>query len=341
MSSYIPRFIKFYAGHKTAHVKADPAILETEFKELKKSLEQLSELQGFSCDQEFVRSLKEQIEEDHTLYDTPDTKTQIIEALKTLMLVAIYDESSPGVAALKIRTLRRLFIRMYSQSGKKWTRDQLRHMWFVSERLAAWQTYFLSYTNAGSTIVNDDYESVILKWADPKVRKSRDPDEDNILVDAMIHWFERKKLSHRSFYDKKVIEAGDYLEEKIAPAIKNTLAFVQLIQLETFSTLAKVNWSYEEYEIFRRCTESMLKDREHYRTALETRYIAVLAGDRKKLELEDFKLPAKFRPWKKHIFEKARHLVLPTDKVEFDEVMAELETAIIHRAYNIIESVPA
>jgi hypothetical protein len=336
--SYIPRFIKIYAGHKADDVKLNPVILETAFE---KSLEDLSVLPGFSVQQEFVRSLKEEIEADHALYDLPDNKEQIQACLKALMRVAVYDESAQSTVVEKVRTLRRLFIRLYSQAGTKWTRAQLRHVWFVSERLAAWHTYFLSYTNSGSTIVNDDYESVILKFADPKVRKGRNPDEDNILVDAMVHWFERKKLSHRSFYDKKKIEAGDYLEEAIAPAIKNTLAFVQLIQLDTFNTKGKVNWSFEEYEIFRRCTEAMLEDREHYRSALETRFIAVLAGEPEKLELDDFKLPPKYRPWKKHIFTTARRLTLPTDKLQFDVRMEELESAIIHRAYNIIESVPA
>jgi hypothetical protein len=336
--SYISRFIRIYAGHPAADVKTDPAIIEQAFG---KSLEDLSMEPGFSVQQEFVRSLKRQIEDDHARYDTPDTKTQIIECLKALLLVAIYDESSPGTVVLKIRTFRRLFMRVYSQSGTTWTRAQVRHVWFVSERLAAWQTYFLSYTNSGSTIVNDDYESVILKWADPDVRGKRNPDKDNILVDAMINWFTRRKLSHRSFYDKKAIEGGDYLEEAITPAVKNTLAFVQLVQLETFSTQGKVNWSYAEYDVFRRCTESLLEAREHYRTALETRFIPVLAGERDALELEDYKLPEKFRPWKKRIFDETLYISLPTDKAQFDQTMKKLESTIIRRAHHIIESVPA
>ena len=256
--SYIPRFIKLYADPvAAARIKSDPKVFEEAFGE---PVDVLVKRPGFSSQQDFVGSLWDEIQNDHAAhYDKPDTTQQIIECLKRLMQVAIYDE--PSSAALKIRTLRRLFIRIYSQARTKWTRAQLRHVWFVSERLAGWKTYFISYTNSGATIVNDEYKSVIRVWADPKVRQSRNPDEDNILVDAMINWFSRNRLSHRSFYDKKAIEAGDYLEEAITPAIKNTLAFVQLVQLDTFSTAAKVNWSYAEYDLFNRCTERMIEIR--------------------------------------------------------------------------------
>jgi len=336
--SYIPQFIKLYADDTTAaRLKTDPTVFTEAFDE---TLEVLMKQPNFSSQQEFVGSLRQEITNDNAIYDTPDTAQQIIECLKRLMRVAVYDDSPPGMVMLKIRTLRRLFMRIYSRTGTKWTKAQMRHVWFVSERLAGWKTYFLSYTNSGATIVNDEYKSIIRVWADPKVRKSRNPDEDNILVDAMVNWFARNKMSQRSFYDKKKIEAGDYLEDEIAPAIKNTLAFVQLVQLDTFSTAAKVNWSYAEYDLFNRCTERMIEIRKHYKLAFETRFIPVLAGDPEKLELEDYELPKQYWPWKKRIFDKTHYLHLPREKQKFDDVMGTLKKAIIRRACRIIESVP-
>jgi hypothetical protein len=101
-----------------------------------------------------------------------------------------------------------------------------------------------------------------------------------------------------------------------------------------------VGRAYKEYELFSKDNEEQLKDREHYRPALETRFIALLAGKPEDLELEDYKLPEPFRPWKKRIFSKAHFLQLPPNKNEFEDVMRKLEAAVIHRAYRIIESVP-
>jgi hypothetical protein len=85
----------------------------------------------------------------------------------------------------------------------------------------------------------------------------------------------------------------------------------------------------------------MIEARQHYKPVLETRFIPVLAGEPQKLELDDYKLPQQFRPWKKRIFDKTHYVYLPRDKQKFDDVMKTLETAIIRRACRIIENVPA
>jgi hypothetical protein len=36
-----------------------------------------------------------------------------------------------------------------------------------------------------------------------------------MLADAIVNWFERNKVGRRSFYDKKRIEAGDFIKEPL------------------------------------------------------------------------------------------------------------------------------
>jgi hypothetical protein len=226
-------------------------------------------------------------------FETADKARQISECLKALLLIAVYDDSEPTTVLLTIKVQRALFIAMY---GGGWQKEQRQHFDFVADRLGSWHAYFLSYTNAGSTVLNDDYTDIINKYADPQVRKTRNPDEDNMLADAVTNWFDRNKVGRRrSFYDKKKIEAGDFLKEAIAPAVRNALAFVQLVHLDTFTAKSKVNWSYEEYELFNEYNEEQLKeamvltlgakDRELYKLAFESRLIAVIAGDPTKLKL--------------------------------------------------------
>jgi hypothetical protein len=85
----------------------------------------------------------------------------------------------------------------------------------------------------------------------------------------------------------------------------------------------------------------MIELRKHYKVALETRFIPVLAGEPEKLEFEDHELPKEYLGWKKRIFDKTHYVHLPRDKQKFDDVMRTLKAAIIRRACRIIESVPA
>jgi hypothetical protein len=335
--SYIPQLIPIYAQHTVADVESRKEILERAFGG--RTLNELSELPGFSKDQHLVRTLKQALENDQALYDTADTAEQISNGLKALMRIAIYHDASPTTVALMIDTLRDLFLAIYAV---RWTAAQRRHFEFVAGRLRGWHAYFLSYTNRGATIVNDEYRSVIKKYIDPQVRKSRRPDRDNMLADAIVNWLERRKLGRRSFYDKKRIEAGDYLEHAIEPAVRDALAFVQLVQLDTFDAAENVvNWSFREFDLFNRLNEAQLVGQAHYRAAFESRFIAVLLGEPTDLELADYMLPLDFRPWKRRIFADAKNLRLPADKPGFDAVMKSLEAAILHLAYRIIENVPA
>jgi hypothetical protein len=64
------------------------------------------------------------------------------------------------------------------------------------------------------------------RCSDADVIKQCDPDEDNLLVEAIVKCL-RRRLLNRSFYDKHDIKVGDNLNFKIGPACNNTFAFVQ------------------------------------------------------------------------------------------------------------------
>ena len=332
--SQLEQLIRLYASHTVAEIASDPKILEQEFG---KPIHELALAPGFSAVQDFVKTIKSSIEDDKDRYETGDRAQQIREGLKSVLRLAVYDASEPAIVAKKIDTLRDLFVLMHADV---WTAEQRQHFDFVASCMRDWATYFLSYTNSGATILNDKYKRIISVYADPEVRKKRDRDKDNILADAIVHGLERRRLNRRSFYDKRTIEAGDYVAEAIAPAATRTIAFLQLIQPETFNPGKPVNWSHKEFELFRQYNEEQLKAHEAYRAAFETRFIAILLGEPEELAVEDYKIPAEFRSWKKHVFEEAHFLKLPAKKRSFDDVMVQIEDAIIYRAYKIIENVP-
>jgi hypothetical protein len=335
--SYIPALIPIYAANPADEVKRVPALLENAFG---RSVLELSALPGFPADQEFVHSLKRSIEDDASRYQTADKALQVSECLKALMRLAMYEESPPSTVLLMIDTLGALLTAMY---GGGWSPAQRSHFDFVADKLHAWHAYFLSYTNAGARVINDDYDTVIRKHTDPVVRKARDRDKDNMLADAIVNWFERHRVGRRSFYDKKKLEAGDLLKADIEPAVRNALAFIQLVHLDIFTGKGKshVNWPFEEYKVFTDYNDSVLKGHAHYRVDFESRLIPVIAGDPAALKLPDHKLTHRdHRPWRDRLFDKALYLELPMNKSVFDKVMGDLESAVVHRAYRIIDNVP-
>lgn len=337
--SDLDHLIRIYARHTVSEIASDPDLLQNNETGFGVTVQELAARPGFSAEQAFVQRQKQAIEAERARYSVADNATQISECLKELLRVAIYDDSAPATVTTRIDVLRGLFREMYAD---RWSAAQRDHFDFVADCLREWHTYFLSYTNAGAPIVNGAYNTVIRRFADPQVRKRRNRDTDNILADAIVHALERRRLSRRSFYDKDKIGPGDNLEATIGPAATRTLAFLQLVQLETFATpQAQVNWSFKEYELFNRYNEEQLKQHPEYRNVFETRFIAILAGERKKIELADSAVPDQYREWKKRVFDTAHFVELPVSAPRFEEIIMRLEQAIIERAYSIIESVPA
>ena len=340
--SFIPQLVAIYAAHKVDDINKQPELREVPFG---KSLQELSAADTFPADEDLVRDLKLSVEADAANYATADKKLQISECLKALLRLSVYDESPPTTVALRIKTLQALLAAMYAHG---WSQPQKDHFNFVASCLGMWHAYFLSYTNSGATVVNDDYKAVIRKHADPVIRKARDPDKDNMLPDAIVNWLDRHKGGRRSFYDKKAIEAGDFLKEAIAPAVRNGMVFIQLVHLDTFTSKQKVNWSFEEYRVFMEYNDEVSKNQKDYRIVFESRLIPVIAGDPIKLNLPDEKLKTgdnkvfeARKQWRDRLFAAPHYLTLPTDKAKFEGVMQTLEEAIMRRAYRIIESVPS
>jgi hypothetical protein len=332
--SHLPQLISIYAARPIADVAANPAILETAFGQ---SLDALALLPGFAADQEFVREQKSLIEASLPRLDTADRSQQIGQCLRELLQLAIYDDAPATTVMLKFDTVRDLLLAMYAAN---WNKDQREHFAFVAARLRGWRTYFLSYTNSGATIVNDKYKSIISRYVDPQTRQARSREQDNLLADAIIHELQRRRMNRRSFYDKRAIEPGDPLRSTIQPAATETLAFLQLIQLDIFTKPPAENWPFQEYQFFEGYNADLAADRQRYRQAFDTRYIAILAGKPEEVTLDDMATPPAYRLWKTRILQAAHFLELPASKQKFEAIITELQRAILSRAYRLIDMVP-
>jgi len=332
--SYIDDLIPIYAKHPVAEVKAQPRFIEGAFG---RPLSELALLPGFSKDQEFVESLKSQIEDHKAEFETADKKVQIGKCLRSLFNFVLFDKAELSTVNLKVETARRLFVEIYAETN--WSVSQRRHFDFVCERLKEWNSYFLSYTNQGGKIVNVKYKAVIDVYTAPDVLAKRDRDQHNILADAIVNCLRRRLLVRRSFYDKDNIGAGDNLDDKITPAASKTFAFVQLVQLETFDVSREVNWSYKEYQIFHKHNELELNGRDEYRQVFKKRFAAILAGERGDLQLS--LIPWDYELWFNRIFGEKHFLTLPLQSDLFEDTMKQLADAIVNVTLQIIDNVPS
>ncbi len=331
--SHFPQLISIYAAHPIANVAANPAILETAFRQ---PLDALAVLPGFAADQEFVREQKSLIEDSLPLLETADRSEQIKQSLKTLLQLAIYDDAPATTVMLKFDTVRDLLLAMYAAN---WNSDQREHFTFVAARLRGWRTYFLSYTNSNANIVNDKYQLIISRYVDPKSRQAR-RQQDNLLADAIVQELQRRRINRRSFYDKRAIEPGDPLRSTIQPAATETLAFLQLIQLDIFNKPPADNWPFKEYQFFEGSNAGLAADRQRYRQAFDDRYIAILTGKPEDVTPDDMATPPAYRSWKERILKGARFLELPASRHTFEETITKLKRTILLRAYGLIDMVP-
>ena len=331
---YIEKLVTIYARHSVTDVKTQPKFIEDVFG---KPLAELALLPGFSKEQELVEGLKLQIEDHKAEFETPDKKAQIGNCLRQLLSLVLYENAEVSMVNLKMSTLRQLFLEIYG--SKNWSPPELRHFEFIYERLKDWNSYFLSYTNQGGKILNARYKAIIDLYTAPDVLAKRNPEQDNILVDAIVNCLRRRLIVRRSFYDKENIKVGDNLEDKITPAASKTFAFVQLVHLETFDVSKPVNWPYKEYEVFHKYNEQELKDREEYRQVFKKRFAAILAGE--KSDLQPSLVPWSYELWLKRIFVESHYLTLPCQVDPFEEAMKELAGTIVNVAFQIIDNIPS
>jgi len=333
MSERLDKLVTLYGRQSVEQVKNDPTLLEQAFG---KSLENLASEIGFRKDQELVESLKSHIEGHLHVLDTPDRVQQIAQCLKMLLKIAMYDRAAKSMRDLKIETMGALFEQMFS-SG--WSNSRKAHFGFVKEKIKHWNSYFISYANGGAKVINSVYRSVIDLYVEPEVIRQRNPDEDNLLVDAIVNRLQ-KRLMIRSFYDRKDIKLGDNLNLKIGTACKNIFVFLQLVQLETFDVFRDRNWCFEEYTHFHRSNEEELAAHTEYRDVFHKRFFAILAGD-KPDDVCPPDVPFEYEPWSLLIFNEKHHLPLPKDTVEFDKAIAKIADELLQTSYQIIENVPA
>jgi hypothetical protein len=330
MSERLDKLVTLYAKHSVDKLKSDPKLLEQAFG---KSHDELAREWGFPEDQALVENLRLQIENRKAKLATPDRAQQIAECLKMLLKFAMYDKES--TRDLKIETIAGLFEQMFFAG---WSGPQQAHFGFVKEKIKRWNSYFISYTNDSAKATNKIYGSVIDLYIDAEVIKQRNPDKDNLLVDAIVNRL-RKRLLNRSFYDKHDIKLGDDLKLKIGPACKNTFAFVQLVQLETFDVLKKVNYCFEEYNLFSNANEEEITAHTEYRDVFRKRFFAILAGDTPD-QVRPPDLPYDYEPWSDRIFAEQHRMTLPKDSGEFDKTVARLADELLNVKYQIMANVP-
>jgi hypothetical protein len=334
MTERLDKLVALYAKQSVEQLKNDPTLLKCAFG---KSHDELAREWGFSEDQEFVESLALFIESRREKLATPDHAQQIAECLKMLLQIAMYDKSTKSTRDFKIETLSSLIGKMFSAG---WSSPQKEHFAFVKEKVKCWNSYFISYTNDGAKVTNDIYKAVIELYVDPAVTKQLKPEEDNLLVEAIINRLGKRLLVNRSFYDKRDIKLGDDLNGKIGPACKNTFTFVQLVQLETFDMRKPLNWCFEEYRLFHKGNEDEVMAHTEYREVFRKRFCALLAGETPD-HVRPPCVPFEYEAWSSRIFAEQRRATLPKTTGPFDDTIAELAQELIRVKYQIMENVPA
>jgi hypothetical protein len=331
----LKKLIILYATHSVANVKEDATLLENTFG---KPLEELVTEWGFSQNQEIVENLKSLIESREKQLTAPDKKAQIVECLKILLNLSIYDNSIKSTIELKMDIMRELFFRMIVVP-QNWSDGQKKHFDFVFNLLKDWNCYFISYTNDGAKAINKKFDQVINLYVDKSVLDKRDWNRDNLLADAIVNRLKRENL-RLSFYDKENIKVGDNLEDKIKPACKKTFAFVQLVQRETFYAIDRTNWCFEEYQIFLQSDKEKLKDNVQYKQIFRKRYNTILT-DIDKENLLPADNPYEYESWIQRIFKEEHFLVLPSDADNFDITVHKLACEIVNLKYQFIANVPS
>jgi len=332
VSDYIDKLVSIYAKYGIDRVRNDRALI---FKTFGKTREELANDSVFPRAEGFVEDLQQQFVEDmETMLLNLDVKQQIVECLKRLLNLAMFELGQKMERDLKLETLRNLLVRRY---GHGWSAEQRAHVDFVFGKLKDWNTYFLSYTNEGAQAINQIYKRVIERYVPPDIIKQRDRAKDNLLADAIIEGL-RKQLFKNGFYDKNVIKVGDNLMAKIGPACGNTFAFVVLVQLETFDALKIPNWCFEEYTVFLAANQASLADAHQYQDVFGKRFNALLTGEKKNVCPP--MIPFRYQSWSDRIFTAQRYLQLPRDPDDFQESVRELAEEILQLKYQIIGSVP-
>ena len=330
MATMLDEIIALYASQPIGEA-IDESVLEKNFG---KSVDELSKDWYFPAQRILVEDLQAKLKE--AVIDTNPTGSPAVEVSQSLKL--LFDlalaEAGPQQREQKLNILSELARRRFSSN---WSDAQRKHFDFVLQRIKAWNCFFLSYTNSGATHINKSYADVIGRSVDKEARKKMQ--NDNLLAESLIrHLVDRHNLK-RAFYDKRDVKPGDDLSAKIGPACRNSFAFLQLIQLDTFNAV-KPNWSYEEYTQFDLGNKEVLKENTAFQQLFVKRFTAVVAADQVE-EVKPAHVPLDYRGWFTRALTPQRFEYLPRKAQPFEAKMKEVANEIIRFIYSIIESVPA
>jgi hypothetical protein len=331
MIDYEQRLIAFYSEHEVDAVRTQPGLIEHEFD---KSVEELSADPTFVQIKNFVETQRLYIEDRHSNWRVLGPRAQVAGCLKMLLNQAMFPDEARAMFERKMDIQKRLLIEMY---GGNWSEQQRAHFEYMFGALMTWKSYFLSYTNDAAPIINARFNRVILRHVDSRVRGARDKARDNLLADAIVERL-RVRNVQSCFYDKTDIAVGQKLSARIQGAIDNVFAFIQLIQTETFYAVMD-NWSFREWESFKRGSTEKLEGRAYFRDVFEERFAAILADNN--ANLRNPNIPDNYRQWHDLIFTETHHLELPTDPEKFDTAMKTLAGRIVNLQHEIVATVPS
>jgi hypothetical protein len=344
--SDLSRLIALFANNSIQAIRDDPSLLVTAFDDelqtTERTIDVLMNRHQFPELRELVERLKRIIErmEEDPEFIKADPKAQVSRSLRALFRFVRFENVPDITLEFRAKALRDLLLGHYG-ADVTWSPAQRKHFDFVFERLMAWKTYFLSYTNHGGSVVNSTFKEVVDLHTEPEILSARERTRHNILADAIVNSLRKRVGKRGGFFDKSDIKVADDLDDKISPAATRTFAFVQLVHLETFDTTQDVNWSWKEYSLFDNYNELELQGREEYRQVLSSRFAPLLTMSKAEFKKQLPEVSWDYDLWYERIFDQAKFLQLPVTAASFADAMGELSDGIVNLTYKIIDNVPA
>lgn len=295
---------------------------------------QLIEIDIYLRTKDMLNRFKQRIEK-NVLSKALDEKTEVIYSLNVVLETAISLASDNTIDEMMYdqrMTLLDDLIKEIFITGKRWSDPLVKHYNFVFPFLKDWYSFFLSYTNKSSEIVNRTYH-IFLK-------KENIEKDTNQVARFVIDRLMLEGISD-GFIDEREIDYGNVLKTKIDSALTKSLTFVQIVSKETFTRVGK-NWCHYEYECYKKYFEdSFIPQNLAYAQVFSENMFFLIMGE----QLDAVKpvmLYEEFEDWYDTINEQ-RYLKFYTRDhsiSSFTDVINGLGIAIIGAKQKLIRNIP-
>jgi hypothetical protein len=213
----------------------------------------------------------------------------------------------------------------------KWSSAILGHFEFVYPFLKDWYSFFLSYTNKQSHLINSQYSEIFVDGT---------PLGCNRVARFIAHTLFNSENMFDGFIDEREIDYGNDLKDKIDSALVKSLTFVQLVSRQCFSLSGK-NWVHYEYKLHKEFFEKVFAPKyPEYAQVFRENMFFIIAGPNLGA-LRPTILPSDYHEWYATI-DAGRYMQIPvaSNMNDFSENIHVLGEAILRAKHRLIENVP-